>query len=153
MRLTILSSVVPRVRWDTPAFRPGEMLKRGSRFYLQAVCNSLYHTHSQHTYTHTHTHTRGQAKCSKDGRMRSCRRHLLVQCFKRQGHGWLKASSGADSYAFLESSACIQAPDHTSRRCSKTSKCIRNIENRVKSRHVYCKHHGAWEQKSTWDME
>jgi hypothetical protein len=112
------------------------MLKRGEQgtcrgpvevavsIFKQCVTLSRSHTLS-HTYTHIHTHTRGQAKCSKDGRRRSCRRHLLVQW---QGNGWLKASSGADSDAFLESSACIQAPDHISRRCSKTSKCIRNIE-------------------------
>jgi hypothetical protein len=59
----------------------------------------------------------------------------------------LNSSSGANSDAFFESSAWIQAPAHifrrrssraggslkceaahTSRRCSKTSKCIRNIE-------------------------
>jgi hypothetical protein len=115
------------------------MLKRGEQgtcrgpvevvlsVFKQCVTLCLSHTLS-HTYTHIHTHTRGQATCWKDGRRRSCRRHLRAQCFKRQGHGWLKASSGADSDAFLESSAWIQSPDHISRRCSKTSKCIRNIE-------------------------
>jgi hypothetical protein len=127
-----------------------EMLKRGSRFYVQAVCNSLSMTHSlSHTHTHTHTHT------TRTGDMLERREHVLLstpfaRAVLQTSRERLNSSSGADCDAFFESSAWIQAPDHISRRRSKTS--TQTLKKCKKQAHGLKAPWGG-KTKSTWDME
>ena len=114
-----------------------QMLKRGSRFYVQAVCNSLSMTHTlSHTYTHTHTHT------TRTGDMLDRREHVLLstpfaRAVLQTSRERLNSSSGSDSDAFFESSAWMQAPDHISRRRSKTSTSLKQTLKRCKkNRHM-----------------
>ena len=118
------------------------MLKRGEQgtcrgpvevvvsIFKQCVTLSLSHTLS-HIHTHTHTHTR-------TGEMLERREKALLstpfaRAVLQTSRERLNSSSGADSDAFFESSACIHAPDHTSRRCSKTSKDLKQTLKRCKT--------------------
>jgi hypothetical protein len=129
------------------------MLKRGSRFYVQAVCNSLSMTHTlSHTYTHTHTHT------TRTGDMLERRENALLstpfaRAVLQTSRERLNSSSGSDSDAFFESSAWMQAPDHISRRRSKTSTSLKQTLKNCKKQAHGSKSPWGGRTKSTWDME
>jgi hypothetical protein len=108
------------------------MLKRGSRFYVQEACNSLSMTLSLALSL-----SLSLSLTTRTGDMLERRENALLSApFARAvlqtSRERLNSSSGADSDVFLESSAWMQAPDHTSRRCSKTSKSLEKTLKKCK---------------------
>ena len=82
-----------------PSFLTRVSALLGSRFYLQAVCNSLTHIH---THTHTHHEDRRHARKSGAGDLADD----ICQCSASNVKGTVEFFvRGADSDAFFESSA------------------------------------------------